>query len=250
MSSEPTTTTMSEVPSPTTTTLNEDEMVWCGFDLPNRPCIATYQSWKYNTLPKLPEDNPFAKFTTLEYLEEHLDEVECVFYSPTSCYFDVDQETGRIMCDQQGCVIWYFDGIGVKTDSGQYVSPSLPEFLFRVVLESAIWTRNRGDLLDKTLFETCFKLYVEHYYHLHMNSIKAFQEAHPDLKYTEQYLKYRYEIVDGVNLLDNFIVTDEEVKMFEKLAEVEKLEFNPPNYFDQHPKLTAESQKYYDEHFA
>ena len=126
---------------------------WIGFSLPLRPVNGTYHTWKYNTLPPLSPSNPFKKIVNLDALEKMNPNVlKAGWFSPTACYFNLDKKSGLFYRDQQDCVMWFHNAATGKvyTDRGTIVSKSLPEFLYRNILENHIWTKCKalGDMRE------------------------------------------------------------------------------------------------------
>ena len=102
-------------------------MKWIGFQLPYRPCSATYQA--YGNQPAV---------DTSEYGHVTMDNLECLEQSPspTDCY--VEREGDAFYHDSQGCVTWRLRGGKVYADD-DLVADSLAEFCARMILENKIW---------------------------------------------------------------------------------------------------------------
>jgi hypothetical protein len=127
--------------------MTEDTFGWYGFELPGRTCRGTYDLYDYETLPPIKINDEFKDVTSFEKLVDFLHltpQTGYLFKSPTACYFEPERNASPqiFYVDQQGCLLWGLDEQErVVTDNGIIVAKTLPEFLSRIEMENAIWTK-------------------------------------------------------------------------------------------------------------
>lgn len=112
--------------------------IWCWTGVPfDFNSFCTYSSYKYKEHPIYPK---YENIRTIEDLEIALKGKNVTIDSPTSCYFCVDKNSGRIYNDQQSCVTWFLTNDGKVCDRRKrFVAKSLPEFLSHIDDDSVKW---------------------------------------------------------------------------------------------------------------
>ncbi len=133
----------------------KENWVWIGIEIPPwRLGNQTYTKCKYEDLPHV-DESEYKEIVDLEKLADFLHVIKNdhpLKTSPTSCFFEIDRNSGLFYSDQQGCVVWVLDLDGtVITSNGDYVAKTLPEFLARIAMENSIWYKLLPDRLLKTM---------------------------------------------------------------------------------------------------
>lgn len=116
---------------------------WCWIGVPFKRSFCTYGTYNYK---EHPIKEKYTKFTSLNELNEMIN-----IFSPTSCYFDINVQTGLFYRDQQDCVRWVYENETgcIKTTNGAYVAKSLPEFLSHIEDDSLKWFESNKQVLTQ-----------------------------------------------------------------------------------------------------
>ena len=119
--------------------INMDGRLWKWIGL-SRKLFETYSITDYS---QIDESALFSDYKTLKDVKDNKDYIQSLLRSPTGCFISVDEDSGKFYCDQQGCVIWFFEKetgyVKTQPDStgiSCYVAKSIPEFFSHVYMES------------------------------------------------------------------------------------------------------------------
>lgn len=114
-------------------------MSWCWIRVcmdPNK--FQTYEKIDYVEHKTL---KLFEKITSLDLIHEKT--LNDIIKSPTSSYFDIDEESGIFYRDQQDCYIWYLEKdtgyVYIDGDKKMYVAKSLAEFISHIYTDFMTW---------------------------------------------------------------------------------------------------------------
>jgi hypothetical protein len=127
----------------------EPSVWWCVGSLFPDNKYGTYKCYEYSKMPKIEISDKFAKYKSINDINDNFDELNETLNSPTACYFEVTKLNSGdniFMRDQQDCLLWALHNDGFVyiyegEDEGitNVVAGSLAEFLSRIYLENVLW---------------------------------------------------------------------------------------------------------------
>jgi len=128
--------------------MSSRKWTWFGVNI-DKTKFQTYDEVEYK---EHPINRMFKDIETLADIKKNLKFLCQTIYSPTSSYFNVDENTKIFYRDQQDCILWAFDeetGYVYVYDyeditTRQYCAKSLAEFISHIYDDALDWFEQKG----------------------------------------------------------------------------------------------------------